>query len=662
MEDDHKSELDESRRSAVRCLTVLVFLVSSLLTANSFADFPDGVIDLPTPLVTGNGFGFATYSFTKKTVTKFYAHPYRFESPDPHDINGEGVETANFLKSLKWETAQPAEKPSADFLSQSHIISVRDSLSEQSYFLPFGLEQNTLIASRLPTLRAGSGSDTGSGACLRIEWAQAVKTDTVDKTAAQSFRVLTFNDVRETLILVPLSVPSVASPQANCLSGSTAWALISIEAGSDPRREVGKLLRWKNGLTPHSLVNRELHQVEAWRVKPKLHFKSPNERALWRQSEIILRMAQSREPNRPGRHNHGLIVASIPEGLWFVPWVRDMAYATLALIRMGHQAEARSAVRAYFDAQPVGRMQKEVKGFPYQISTVRYFGDGSEEPFFTMEGAPNIEYDNWGLVLWVLSEYVERFHDTGFLHLATHRGSIYESARDFIVTPLIGNLETFKDGEIDAADTSIWENYQWDKQHFAYSTATTIRGLKDFDRLTSLMRDSKTHKEIDRHLKLLGIGFKSAFIRNGYVAGTMEPVLRNEADGAVLSAINLVVVTDPQVIKGTLAEMELLKMPSGGYRRVRGDTEYEKQDFLFINFSIAEVYSRLKQTEKGAPLLESMVEKCAQDHNFVPEMYVSDNSKQFPGEIGAPTGAIPMVGYGAGVLITHLLNREALTH
>jgi hypothetical protein len=31
----------------------------------------------------------------------------------------------------------------------------------------------------------------------------------------------------------------------------------------------------------------------------------------------------------------------------------------------------------------------------------------------------------------------------------------------------------------------------------------------------------------------------------------------------------------------------------------------------------------------------------------------------FPGKVGDPTGAIPMVGYGAGAYILHLLNRAA---
>ncbi len=86
-----------------------------------------------------------------------------------------------------------------------------------------------------------------------------------------------------------------------------------------------------------------------------LSLASEKTRHLWRQSEVMLRMAQSREPNRPGRHGNGLIVASMPDGVWFTPWVRDMAWATVALTRMGHREEARAALLAYFNARPTGK-------------------------------------------------------------------------------------------------------------------------------------------------------------------------------------------------------------------------------------------------------------------------------------------------------------------
>src|SRR5579872_4933990 len=283
----------------------------------------------------------------------------------------------------------------------------------------------------------------------------------------------------------------------------------------------------------------------------------------------MLRMAQSREPNRPGRYGNGLIVASLPDGVWFTPWVRDMAWATVALARMGHRAEARAALLAEFNARPTGKMRAEVNGSNYQISVVRYFGNGAEESFFTQEGSTNIEFDDWGEVLWALGEYLNKYDDRALLSTATYRGSLYASARDFIVKPLVANTEKYHDGLIVDADTSIWEERQKDKKHFAFSTAMAIVGLKEFAAVAKRAGDNSARRqalEIDASLQK---GFDSAFIRNGQLHGTLEEGVKNDIDGALLPIINFGVVRNPEAIRDTLHRMQLLKVASGGYRRVR---------------------------------------------------------------------------------------------
>ena len=58
-------------------------------------------------------------------------------------------------------------------------------------------------------------------------------------------------------------------------------------------------------------------------------------------------------------------------------------------------------------------------------------------------------------------------------------------------------------------------------------------------------------------------------------------------------------------------------------------------------------------------MLQRIVARSAGDHNIIPEMYVAVPCALFPGRIGDPTGAMPMVGYGAGAYVLHLLEREA---
>jgi GH15 family glucan-1,4-alpha-glucosidase len=85
---------------------------------------------------------------------------------------------------------------------------------------------------------------------------------------------------------------------------------------------------------------------------------------------------------------------------------------------------------------------------------------------------------------------------------------------------------------------------------------------------------------------------------------------------------------------------------------------YERQEFLFVDLALAELYRKLGRKIDADAMLSRIVDKAAADHNIIPEMYVALPCKLFPGRIGDPTGALPMVGYGAGAYVLHLLERE----
>jgi len=618
-------------------------------------------------LVSGNGFGFAVVSPENATVTKFYTHPYSFGAPDPKNPLSEGVEIANFIKALGWSPASghgpSTGGASAEYEEDSQVIHARRSDGEGFFFMPFGLRQTALVVSWEP----GSAEARGGG--LYVEWTRPVSSQRAIRMIGAEIYLLKFDGIQESLLLIPLGEKrdEPAQPQ-QVLSSSPSWALISLESDSELEHAVSEFNTWRAGLAPRALVKREMAEMESWRVKPAITFAGEKERHLWRQSEVMLRMAQSREPNRPGRNNNGLIVAALPDGVYFTPWVRDMACALVAFIRMGHQAEARAGLLAYFNAQPTGKMRAETAGADYQISVVRYFGDGSEEPFFTQEGATNIEFDDWGSALWVLGEYERKYDDAGLLKVTTNRGPLYESARDFVMKPLLANMEQYGGGEIVAADTSIWEEHQKDKKHFAFSTAMAIVGLKNFAEVARRSGDEAARSDALNQVALLKKGFNTAFVRDGKLHGTLEEGVKNDIDGALLAIINLGVVTDPDLVRSTVERMELLKVVSGGYKRVRStytdpaifEYWYEKEEFLFVDFSLAEVLRREGRSAEADAMLRRIVDKAAADHNIIPEMYVAVPCSLFPGKIGDPTGALPMVGYGAGEYILHLLERAAL--
>jgi len=617
--------------------------------------------------VSGNGFGFAVVSPENATVTKFYTHPYSFGAPDPKNPLSEGVEIANFIKALGWSPASghgpSTGGASAEYEEDSQVIHARRSDGEGFFFMPFGLRQTALVVSWEP----GSAEARGGG--LYVEWTRPVSSQRAIRMIGAEIYLLKFDGIQESLLLIPLGEKrdEPAQPQ-QVLSSSPSWALISLESDSELEHAVSEFNTWRAGLAPRALVKREMAEMESWRVKPAITFAGEKERHLWRQSEVMLRMAQSREPNRPGRNNNGLIVAALPDGVYFTPWVRDMACALVAFIRMGHQAEARAGLLAYFNAQPTGKMRAETAGADYQISVVRYFGDGSEEPFFTQEGATNIEFDDWGSALWVLGEYERKYDDAGLLKVTTNRGPLYESARDFVMKPLLANMEQYGGGEIVAADTSIWEEHQKDKKHFAFSTAMAIVGLKNFAEVARRSGDEAARSDALNQVALLKKGFNTAFVRDGKLHGTLEEGVKNDIDGALLAIINLGVVTDPDLVRSTVERMELLKVVSGGYKRVRStytdpaifEYWYEQEEFLFVDFSLAEVLRRQGRNAEADAMLRRIVDKAAADHNIIPEMYVAVPCTLFPGKIGDPTGALPMVGYGAGEYILHLLERAAL--
>ena len=599
-------------------------------------------------LVTGNGFGFAVVAPEQGLATKFYPHPYSFIRRDPADALSEGIETPNFIKSLGWGPPAPGR---ADYVDDTHVVRLRAHGGTGYVFMPFGLDRPALIV-------------TSSAPAWRVQWNRPLRSQKLVRSGNVPCLLLRFEGIDEPLLLIPLTAVRNISA-AKPLARSTAWALVAIEHERDAERAIRDVERWRAGLSPQQLVTREIAEFEQWRVKPPVHFENAKERHLWRQSETMLRIAQSREPNRPGRHGNGLIVAALPD-VYSTPWVRDMSWAAVALARMGHRAEARAALLAYFNAQPTGKMRGQVNGAAYQISVVRYWGDGEEEPFFTQEGSTNIEFDDWGEALWALGEYLRKYDDPALLNAATYRGPLYQTTRDFIVKPLVANTQEYGGGLIVDADTSIWEERQKDKKHFAFSTAMAIVGLREFAEIAGRAGDETARRRAVDDAALLQKGFDAAFIRGGELHGTLEPGIKNDIDGALLPIINFGVVRDPAIIRNTIDRMRLLKVASGGYRRVRGtytdpkifEYWYEQEEFLFVDFHFAELLRRLSRPREADAMLQRIVDKSSADHDIIPEMYVAVPCQLFPGRIGDPTGAMPMVGYGAGAYVLHLLDRQ----
>ena len=146
-------------------------------------------------LVTGNGFGFAVVSPENASVTRFYAHPYSFVRPDPKDPLSEGVETANFIKALRWSSAE-TQGASAEYEDDSHVIDVRTNEGKGLVFMPFGLREAALVVSWEPS------SDKAKPGGLYVEWNRPVRSQRIIRMFGAEMQLLQFDGIAESLLLI----------------------------------------------------------------------------------------------------------------------------------------------------------------------------------------------------------------------------------------------------------------------------------------------------------------------------------------------------------------------------------------------------------------------------------------------------------------------------
>lgn len=606
-------------------------------------------------LTTGNGFGYATVDPATGMIKRIFAHPYSGVKENPANP-GWALPTEVFIYHAVWKNdVKVAVSDPPHFVDQSQVIATARGTLKLQTFMPFGLARNALI-----TTAVQSDGSTESP-CLDAVWKKTPLSDTLEERGGRLVRVLKFQGVAETFLAISLDGNALAATSSCAFPGSRGWALMSVDPTQDVTAAVRDLDVWRADEKLENLGMREATELNRWRQTSSVCPISRDEKELFRQSETLLRMAQIREVNNSEHMANGLINASLPAGEWAIPFVRDMAYATVALSDSGHQTEARRALTALLNT-PEGRFPEDVNGQRYQISTVRYFGNGIHDA----DGRPphrNLELDSWGLSLWSMGEYFGKYQDRAWLAEKTPNGSVYENIRNLIVKPLLANLDVVTDGKgkVVKKDTSAWEQNDEDAAHYAASTIAAISGLKRFLPMASAVGDQRTIDIVRAQLKLLQRGFKTTFMQGSQISGRAreeDPHGRNTVDGAVLEAINQGVVTDPKVIQSTIERMEILKKPSGGYNRVSNPlTEYERHEFVFVDINLARAYLRLGKTDAADAIMAKIIERSKADNHVVPEMYISSKNDTFKGEIGDPTGASPMIGFGAGAVLLYMSER-----
>jgi len=658
-----------------------------------------------TFLTTGNGHGFQVFDANRNRITQFLEHPYRYTKPRPGDPKSDGFGRRNLAFDVFFGVkggggggwlSEPQGQQSPEYVQESNIIRVPATAagvkSESFFFSPFGVERNLMVgllhapgasqgyalfnfhmghASGAGTEPDASGESTryianlkavvesgpGGGAMIYLPIGGLDKADcqgVFDKVKgggglADSPTCGTANDI------------AVGFQKSLDAGGWTGFVATFVENAGDADAIAAEMASWVGTRTPEQVLNDAKREWDTWRKPPPAGTAlcSDDEKKVWRQGEATLRMGQVREPNIPGRKNHGMVLASLPPGEWHSGWVRDAQYAIVALARAGYHAEAKKALEFMFNAEPVGKFKSYVRNQDYRISVVRYFGTGEEEADYSGQQTPNVETDGWGMVLWAARQYVEASGDTAWLNAATRDGTVWDVLTKGIAQPLEANLE--KNGIV-AADSGIWEVHDAHKRHYAYTSMSAARGFCD---LAALAKKSGRAGDVGKYqdlAKKVREAFLAAFVDpQGALAGSIEGLGQGKyADGAVAEAFAWNILPDwkGDTAKATLTLLERLRVDSGGYKRNDdGLSSYDNNEWILVDLRMSDASRRSGNTAKADGIVANVVQKSVPNFYLLPELY---NSVAAEGAVGKYTGSIPMVGYGGGAYILTIMNRSGL--
>ncbi|MBW1810140.1 MAG: hypothetical protein JRJ87_18225 [Deltaproteobacteria bacterium] len=397
-------------------------------------------------------------------------------------------------------------------------------------------------------------------------------------------------------------------------------------------------------MTAEQALQAALDEWSAWRQEP-IDGLSAAELMIYRQSEAILRQAQVFETSDLSK---GQIMASLPPGNWNICWMRDMAYAIVALARIGHLAEARDALEFVLLADS-GNYQQDYVGVPYQVTITRYFGNGTEETDFNPDG-PNIEFDGFGLFLWAMGEYLTASGDSSLLD------DHWTVIKDKIASALVGLVDS-ETGLIEA-DSSIWEvHWNGNQKRYSYTSLAAARGLCS----AALMAEQKQEAALATEYQNTAVAIRDAIYSNSVdntsvLASSYEELLAGSGyyDMASVEAFNwLLFDPDGAVSSATLDMFENnLRVSNlrGCFRNDDGGW-YDSQEWVFVDLR-ASIGNRLAgRTAVADRLLDWITAQALSNHGMIAELHSPDSSTY--------EGEIPMVGFGAGAYLLALLERQS---
>ncbi len=421
---------------------------------------------------------------------------------------------------------------------------------------------------------------------------------------------------------------------------------------------------------------------------------STDEAAVYRQSAAFLLMAQVKsnelyvrewlsnetEPRRsrfsvvgggalPGvvlHHGGGAVLASLPPGEWTYAWIRDGAYAAVALSTLGRTAEAQDALRFFLQALG-GRFESwsELQAYnfpPYLISLTRYTGFGVEETDFNAYG-PNLEFDGFGLFLWALGSHETLTSDLSLVN------DNWEIIRSKIADVLVALVDP-QTGLI-RKDSSIWETH-WNgrERAWTYTNITAARGLCDAATLAERQGDLASAQLYRQTAERLRRAIATSLTDStGALVSNREELTsrRGYFDAAVWDAIAMGLF-DPKgriahaTAQALDARLHVKAGPGWSRNDDRSDhpaasdlspwgSEYDSAEWVVTDLRGSLALHAMHQDERSQSILQWTTAQASKNADVISETY-DENT-------GAMKFNAPMIGFGAGVYALALYGRSA---
>jgi GH15 family glucan-1,4-alpha-glucosidase len=619
-------------------------------------------------LVTANGYG--AVIFVDDRLSDAYPHLYQEYSPGvvtPEVLYDTYFGVTDYDGAGAWLT----EADAATTEDGTGILAIERSYGDLAVteydFAPMGMEGFGLAQVARVTNNGTSATPAFQFVAL-LNW-HAGGTETVSSASAA--------DVSETGADVSLTYQAPDATDVSCSAvydavsaggriggGCTAsgddvvpafgWSIPSLAPGESAwvgvhTSTVGH--DWVAGADPEAWVEGERDAWEAFHARGAVPAGlTEDETAVYRQSLAYLKMGQVAEEGDA----HGQIPASLPlsapvgdfQHIWNIAWVRDGAYAIVALDSAGYHEEAAAALRFLIQPGKTGDYRSYVGEADYAVSVCRVYGDGTEWTDLDADG-PNIEFDNFGLYLWALGHVVEG--DPTLLDDVAPRA--LDGVADVLVRLVDPNTGLL------LPDSSIWERHWNGKQKsFTYSSAWAVAGLRAAGDLADTLGDTRGDTYRDAADTIAAAIGEHLVDAAGVLAGSKEELDAAEGylDLAAIEVYNLAILDarDDGFDASLAAWDRELKVDAGtGYHRNDDGSTYDEHEWIVIDLRVAEALRRACQPDDAVVLEDWVTAQGMANNRILPELFDPQN--------GDFAGPAPMLGFGAGAYVLALHGRDA---